>query len=152
MRLNHVSLTARDAKSLAAFYRNAFGCRERRPAKRLSGEMVSRGIGLPYSGIYAIWISISDNNGPFLEILEYDETIVRTKPAVNATGFAHLAFEVHDLVETVEKVLRYGGTKQGEIVNFGSDEDPVLIVYMRDPEGNILELEQQHKTAKSLRT
>ncbi|MEM9975610.1 MAG: hypothetical protein AAF771_15640 [Pseudomonadota bacterium] len=43
---------------------------------------------------------------------------------------------------TIDHVLRSGGALQGNPMNFGSDERPHWIVYMRDPEGNILELEQ----------
>ncbi|MEM6634494.1 MAG: VOC family protein [Pseudomonadota bacterium] len=142
MRLKHVSLTARDADRLAAFYRNTFGFVDRRPAKQLSGERVARGNGLANSCIYVIWLTLTDDSGPFLEIMEYSERIDRPKPAVNEPGFGHLAFAVPDLTETVQKVLKFGGTLQGEVTNFGTDEKPHLIVYVRDPEGNILELEQ----------
>ncbi len=108
----------------------------------MSGEIVSRGNGLPDSDIYAIWPNLDDDTGPFLEIMEYSETVDRPNPAVNEPGFGHLAFEVSNLPKSVENVLRFGGTLQGEITNFGTNEAPVLIVYVRDPEGNILELEQ----------
>ncbi|WP_341367879.1 VOC family protein [Yoonia sp. BS5-3] len=142
MRLKHVNLTARNADRLAAFYQNTFGFAERRPPKRLSGEAVSRGNGLLNSDIYAIWLNMDDDSGPFLEIMEYTDTVNRPKPAVNETGYGHLAFEVSNLSECVENVLRFGGSLQGEITNFGTSEIPLLIVYVRDPEGNILELEQ----------
>ncbi|MEL6585658.1 MAG: VOC family protein [Pseudomonadota bacterium] len=142
MRLTHVNLTARNADRLAAFYRNSFGFSERRPPKRLSGEAVSRGNGLPNSDIRVVWLNVNDGDGPSLEIMEYSETVNRPKPAVNEPGYGHLAFEVRNLTESVENVLRFGGTLQGEVTNFGTAEAPILIVYVRDPEGNILELEQ----------
>ncbi len=142
MRLKHVSLTARDADRLAAFYKHSFGLVERRPPKRLSGETVSRGNGLPGSGIYTIWLNLTDDTTPFLEIMEYSETIDRARPAVNEPGYGHLAFEVRNLTESVGAVLRFGGALQGDIANFGTDDAPYLIVYVRDPEGNLLELEQ----------
>lgn len=142
MRLKHVNLTARNADRLAAFCQNTFGFVERRPPRRLSGEAVSRGNGLPNSDIYAIWLNMNDDDGPFLEIMEYSETVNRPNPAVNEPGFGHLAFEVSKLSENVENVLRFGGSLQGEITNFGTTKAPLLIVYMRDPEGNIMELEQ----------
>lgn len=149
MRLSHVSLTARHADRLSAFYKGVFGFVDRRPPKRLSGEIVSRGNGLPNSNIYAIWLRFPGDTGPFLEIMEYDDApagrsfpVVHVAPAVNALGYGHLAFEVQDLNETLEKVLQLGGTLQGQVTNFGREDSPYLIVYMRDPEGNILELEQ----------
>ncbi len=142
MRLTHINLTARNADRLAAFYRGAFQFAERSPPKRLSGETVARGNGLPNSDIYVIWLSMTEDGDPFLEIMEYTQTVDRQRPSVNEPGFGHLAFEVCDLNETVQKVLQWGGSLQGEITNFGTAEKPVLIVYVRDPEGNIIELEQ----------
>lgn len=137
-----MNLTARNADRLAAFYKDTFGLTERRPPKRLSGEVVSRGNGLPNCDIYAIWLNFNGDTGSFLEIMQYHKTVHRPTPAVNEPGFAHLAFEVRDLAQSVEKLLRCGGSLQGEITNFGTDKAPLLVVYVRDPEGNILELEQ----------
>lgn len=145
MRLSHISLTARDAAALGGFYAEVFGYRERRPAKRLSGASVSRGNGLKDADIYSIWLALPDDPGPFLEILEYTPTLNRGRPEVNAPGFDHLAFVVNDLNRVLRDVLRCGGAMQGEVTNFGSAEAPVLIVYVRDPEGNLLELEDNHR-------
>ena len=157
MKLLHVSLTARNADQLSAFYKGVFGFVDRRTPKRLSGETVTRGNGLPGSEIYAIWLHLPSDSEPFLEILEYTKTAQRDIPAVNEPGFGHLAFEVRDLHQTVEHVLRFGGTLQGKVTNFGTEEQPHLIVYARDSEGNILELEQpsvaesDHRTASDRR-
>ncbi|SDF15246.1 Catechol 2,3-dioxygenase [Celeribacter baekdonensis] len=142
MRLLHVSLTARDAEALAKFYKQVFGFVDRRTPMRLFGENVSRGNGLPDSNIYSIWLNLPDDDGPFLEIMEFDEAIERHMPAVNEPGYAHIAFEVRDLQASTDEVLKCGGSLLGEVTNFGTHEHPHLIVYLRDPEGNILELEQ----------
>ncbi|MBL4784481.1 MAG: hypothetical protein JKY49_03540 [Cohaesibacteraceae bacterium] len=42
----------------------------------------------------------------------------------------------------MSKILEAGGSSIGEITNFGTTDNPFLIVYMRDCEGNVLELEQ----------
>ena len=143
MKLSHVSLTARDAVMLSTFYRDVLGFADRRPPRRLHGKIVSRGNGLPNSDIYSIWLDQHDQHGPFLEIMEYTDTVERGRPAVNEPGYAHLAFEVEDLQVIIGKVLRSGGSMQGEVTDFGTHQKPHLIVYMRDPEGNILELEQR---------
>lgn len=74
--------------------------------------------------------------------MEYSSTAKREVPAVNEPGFAHLAFEVSNLQASIDLVLRSGGSVQGEITNLGTKDRPHFIVYVRDPEGNILELEQ----------
>jgi len=142
MKVLHVSLTARNADRLSTFYKGVFGCTEKRPPKRLSGDLVACGNGLPDSHIYSIWLNFPGARDPFLEIMEFDTPIDRNVPAVNEPGFAHLAFEVRDLKASIEKVLMLGGSLQGQITNFGTVERPYLIIYVRDPEGNVLELEQ----------
>lgn len=142
MRLTHISLTARSADALSAFYREVFGFVDMCPPKRLSGELVSRGNGLPNSDICSVWLNLPNMTRPFLEIMEYSEAVSRRMPAVNEPGYGHLAFEVPDLSKSIENVLRSGGVLQGEVTNFGTQDRQHLIVYVRDVEGNILELEQ----------
>ncbi len=142
MTLSHVSLTARDALALSSFYQAVFDLVERRPPRRLAGEAVWRGNGLPGVEILVVWLEEPEQTGPFLEIMQYTTTVDRGSPAVNEPGFAHLAFEVADIHETLERVLRFGGCLQGQVTNFGTGQAPRLIVYVRDPEGNILELDQ----------
>jgi len=142
MKLVHVSVAARDADGLSAFYKTVFGYEDRRPPTTLSGEKVSRGNGLSDSRIYSIWLTLPDVEGPFLEMLEYKDTVDRPLPRVNEPGFGHLSFEVKDIETTLEEIIRAGGEQFGEITDFGTANNPFLIVYVRDPEGNILELEQ----------
>lgn len=142
MKLLHVSLTARDAETLSAFYKIVFGYVDRRPPTMLSGEKVSKGNGLPNSRFYSVWLCLPEEKGPFLEIIEYDNGPDRPEPRVNEPGFGHLAFEVKNVEAKLAEIINAGGTLQGEITNFGTKSNPHLIVYVRDPEGNILELEQ----------
>ena len=65
---------------------------------------------------------------------------------VNEPGFAHLSFETDDINAALAATIDAGGAPLGEVTDFGSDDSPFLIVYLRDPEGNILELEQPKKT------
>lgn len=142
MKLLHVSLTARHADALSAFYREAFGFITKREPRRLSGDIVARGNGLANGDIYQIWLEPPHASDVFLEIMQYEPMIDRDRPVVNAPGYGHLAFEVQNIQEVVKDVLRFGGSLQGKITNFGSEDRPYLIVYVRDPEGNIIELEQ----------
>ncbi|MEM1065573.1 MAG: glyoxalase/bleomycin resistance/dioxygenase family protein, partial [Pseudomonadota bacterium] len=120
----------------------AFGLLDRRRPKNLSGPTVSRGNGLPGVSILSIWLSFPQSAGPFLEIMEYSEWPERPWPAVNQPGYGHIALAVPNVRATIDHVLRSGGALQGSPTNFGSDERPHWIVYMRDPEGKFLELEQ----------
>jgi catechol 2,3-dioxygenase-like lactoylglutathione lyase family enzyme len=142
MRLKHVNLTARDAQALASFYTQTFEFAPGRPPQRLSGDSVARGNGLAGSDSLVIRLDLDDLGGPFLEIMEYTQTLDRPWPAVSQPGYGHLAFEVADLDQTVETVLRFCGSLQGEVTHLGPADAIVRVVYVRDPEGNILELEE----------
>ncbi|WP_420408513.1 VOC family protein [Hoeflea sp.] len=143
MRLAHINLVARDAKALAGFYMDVMKCELLRGPKVLSGEAVSRGNGLPNSEIHTIWLKFPDLERPFLEIHQHVITRHRDQPRVNEPGFGHLAFQLEDIGDTLSKIIGAGGNQIGEITNFGTSDKPCLIAYARDPEGNILELEQR---------
>ncbi|MEJ5219990.1 VOC family protein [Cognatishimia sp. D5M38] len=142
MKIRHISITARDAIALARFYVEVFGLEERRAAKRLSGELISRGNGLPNTEVLSIWLNAPDQSEPFLELMEYDEPLCRGEPAVNEPGFGHIAIRVSNIDDTIQAILKNGGSMQGEVVNLGTIENPIKLVYIRDLEGNILELEE----------
>ena len=79
---------------------------------------------------------------PTLEIFEYSEPAPGPKPAVNRPGLAHLAFSVPSVAEAQELVLAHGGTAVGEIVTLATANGAeVTWCYVRDPEGNIVELQ-----------
>lgn len=63
-------------------------------------------------------------------------------PVVNEPGFGHLAFAVDDVESGLAAVLAHGGSVVGGVstsvvVGVGT----LHVVYARDPEGNILELQ-----------
>lgn len=142
MRFAHVCLVARDADGLAEFYIRVFGCVDRRPRRTLSGDAVGRGIGLPDAEIRAIWLTLPGRDGPFLEIHQYRGAPDRPPPRVDEPGFGHIAFAVADIRAAMAAIVAAGGSAQGELTDLGRAGAPVLAVYMRDPEGNMLELEQ----------
>jgi hypothetical protein len=44
---------------------------------------------------------------------------------------------------TFDEVIEAGGTPLGQTTDLGTPEAPFLFVYLRDPEGNVVELEQR---------
>ena len=143
MKFGHVSIVARDTDRLADFYKEVFGCEETVKRRTMSGDLISRGNGVPNSEIYAAWLSLPGVDGPFLEIHQYKRLQDRPTPAVNQPGYGHMSFEVEDIRATFDAVIDAGGAPLGEIVELGTADAPCLCVYMRDPEGNVVELEQR---------
>ena len=136
-------MVARDTNRIAEFYKTVFGCDDIRPRKTLSGERISRGNGVPDSEIYCAWLSLPGVDEAFLEIHQHKNTIDRLTPLANEPGYGHLSFEVGDIQATFAAVIKAGGEPLGEVTDLGTTEAPCLVIYMRDPEGNIVELEQR---------
>ncbi len=83
-----------------------------------------------------------DKNHPTIEIFSYDQKEGDFTHRINTFGIAHLAFEVDNVSETLEKVLAKGGGIVGELVHAEyEDGRNATFVYATDIEGNILELQ-----------
>jgi catechol 2,3-dioxygenase-like lactoylglutathione lyase family enzyme len=84
-----------------------------------------------------------DDDGPTLEIFGYDQLMECELPAANQCGFAHIAFAVDDVDEALRAVIAAGGGAVGDIATTKVDGVGTLhVVYARDPEGNIVELQK----------
>ena len=149
MKLAHINLVARDAQKLATFYTTVFICEYLREPIMLSGENVSRGNGLPNSEIYSIWLKFPNLDAPFLEIHQHKIICSRRLPRVNEPGFGHLSFQMEDIGSVLSAIVETGGSQIGETTNLGTADKPFHIAYARDPEGNILELEQPSDFAET---
>ena len=81
-------------------------------------------------------------DGPTLELFRYAELADEVERVVNRPGFGHIAFSVANVREAHEEVLAHGGTALGEIVTLATATGArVTWCYVRDPEGNIIELQ-----------
>ncbi len=145
IRYLHTNIVARDVKVLADFYQKVFGCEISYPESTLTGDALARGTGVPDVEIRGIWLQMpgGGENGPILELFQYNNIQERPAPAPNQLGYAHLSFEVDDIEAVADAVLAAGGSYYGQIADFKSLEGGTLtFVYLSDPEGNIVELEQ----------
>jgi len=76
-----------------------------------------------------------------LQLRSGDRT--RALPSANECGFGHIAFAVENVDEALQAVIAAGGGAVGEVAT-GQVRGAGLIqlVYARDPEGNIVELQK----------
>src|SRR4030095_11143300 len=80
---------------------------------------------------------------PTLEIFSYGQLVEGKMPTANQCGFAHIAFAVDDVNQALQALIAAGGGAVGEIATTEVDSVGVLrVVYARDPEGNIIELQK----------
>jgi catechol 2,3-dioxygenase-like lactoylglutathione lyase family enzyme len=141
----HTNLTCRDWKRLVRFYCDVFGCVPTGPDRDYTGDWLDRLTSLRSAHLRGIHLLLPgyEGAGPTLEIFTYDNMAARNAPAVNEPGFGHIAFAVDDVDEVLAAVMAAGGSTVGDVVvtkvkGVGS----LRVVYARDPEGNIVELQK----------
>lgn len=142
-KFGHVNLIATDWRRLADFYQNVFGCVPVPPERDLQGEALERGTGIENARLKGIHLRLpgQGDNGPTLEIFSYELNDVLAPGLPNRTGYGHIAFIVPDVAAAKDAVLGAGGSDHGEIVTTQAGSRKVTWVYVRDPEGNLIELQ-----------
>ena len=89
------------------------------------------------------WLSLPGVEGPFLEIFQFRKFEECPPTPANLMGIRHISFDVDDLEAVFEAVIAAGGSEIGEVTQFDNGCDKFAYVFMRDPEGNILDLKQR---------
>ena len=140
----HTNLVARDWRRLARFYQDVFGCVPVPPERNLSGAEMEAGTGVPRAHLQGMHLRLpgAGAESPTLEIFTYSDLAGDPPRVANRPGFAHIAFAVDSVAGARDEVLSHGGTPVGEVVTVKvSATVQVTWCYVRDPEGNIIELQ-----------
>ena len=139
----HTNLIARDWRTLAAFYERLFGCVPVPPVRDLEGDALERGTGVPDARLQGVHLRLPGcgDTGPTLEIFTYSTSAERSPAAADRPGFGHIAFGVSDVAAARDEVLAAGGSGHGDIVSTQAGARTVTWAYVRDPEGNLIELQ-----------
>jgi predicted enzyme related to lactoylglutathione lyase len=151
-RFGHTNLIANDWRALAAFYQRVFGCEPVPPQRDLAGEWLERGTGVRDAHLEGMHLLLPGHgpDGPTLEIYSYAHVVGQETPVANRAGFTHIAFAVDDVRQAVSAVLEAGGSMVGEVVSLTVEgRGRIEFAYVRDPEGNIIELQRWFTTASS---
>lgn len=141
---SHTNLIANNWRALAKFYQDVFGCVPVPPERDFRGEKLDAGTGIPNAHLQGVHLRLPGygESGPTLELFQYDPMVQGVTASVNRPGYGHIAFSVEDVEIARRIVLEQGGSTVGEIVTLQTaDGRLVTWCYMRDPEGNILELQ-----------
>ena len=144
----HTNIIAKDWKRLAQFYIDVFECEPVYPERDLFGDWVDKLTKIPDVKIRGIHLRLPGyDNGPTLEIFEYSKILKRPDaPLINDQGFSHIAFHVSDVDETMNRLIARGGKKYGELIEKEIKGIGILkAIYARDPEGNIIEIQNWKK-------
>ena len=140
----HVNLVAQDWKQLAEFYQQVFDCVPVPPERDLSGRWLNASTGITDAHIRGIHLRLPGcgDDGPTLEVFQYDHHHQRDETAANRPGLGHIAFAVDDAEAARDAVIAAGGGTLGETVTVKiPGAGSITFVYATDPEGNIIELQ-----------
>jgi glyoxylase I family protein len=140
----HTNLIARDWRELAGFYVEVFGCEPVPPERDQQGPWLDAATGLNGAHLQGMHLRLPGGglDGPTLEIFSYEDTGARPPSMPNDTGYGHVAFAVDDVSKAVREIVDHGGTVLGQIAATTVEGVGDLeVIYVRDPEGNIIELQ-----------
>lgn len=140
----HTNIVSINWKGLADFYIKVFDCIPILPERNLSGIWLEKGIGVKQASLSGIHLKLPGygKNGPTLEIFQYNQMLEKEESVANRKGFGHIAFHVDDVSSLVKRAISCGGNAIGEIIVTKIKEKGILtFAYLKDPEGNIIEIQ-----------
>jgi catechol 2,3-dioxygenase-like lactoylglutathione lyase family enzyme len=145
--VHHVGLVARNLERLAAFYRDAIGFVEVAAMEWSRGSPeVDQIVGVEDSAARLVMMRLG---GVMLELFEYSSPTIEGSAADRQPyhrGYAHLCLDVTDIDAEYERLRAMGMTAHAPppapVLGM-----PMRAIYMRDPEGNIVELQEIHDRA-----
>ena len=149
-RYAHTNIVARDWRRLARFYQELFGCQPVGPQRKSNAPWVEALTGVPEAAIEGIHLRLPGygDNGPTLEIFQYNLPNDRGPATIHQPGFAHIAFVVDNVQQARLQALAAGAQDVGEVVTTQIERAGTITVhYMTDPEGNIFELQHWYEPA-----
>ena len=143
MKYIHTNIIAKDWKKLSDFYIKVFHCKPVPPERNFKGDWLGKCTGVINASLKVMHLLLPgfDENGPTLEIFQYQENEYKPNPVANREGFGHIAFYVDDVEAVLEEMISSGGTTLGEVIRKEFGKGTLICVYAKDPEGNIIELQ-----------
>jgi catechol 2,3-dioxygenase-like lactoylglutathione lyase family enzyme len=135
--IDHMSFTVSDLEATNAFFAKLGFEPSRRYVS--SGPAADEGTGTDNADVDISWLS-HPQGGPKLELLRYQNEPTGKAVHNSQVGAAHLCLRVDDVNA---EYLRLGSEEVTFVSAPHADEFGVVWVYMRDPDGNVVELIQE---------
>lgn len=148
-RYTHTNLIVHDLEGMLDFYETVLHCRRIGQKRDHSAPWIAAMTGVAGAHIVGEHLLLPGwgDNLPTLEVFTYKQALEILPHEINRPGFAHLSFEVDDVAETLALAIAHGGSQLGELVKAPyPNGKEATFVYLRDPEGNILELQSWRNT------
>jgi catechol 2,3-dioxygenase-like lactoylglutathione lyase family enzyme len=144
-RIHHVGITTADADRSLRFYRDLLGMRVLADS-RLTSASVATLLGVDELELRIVDLDTGD--GRIVELLEYAKPAgVHADYTSRDPGTAHVAFGVDDLDAIAAGIAAAGGAVISRHAVTAGDTEGIFagvrLLYVRDPDGMILELVQR---------
>jgi catechol 2,3-dioxygenase-like lactoylglutathione lyase family enzyme len=147
IRYAHTNLIANDWRRMVDFYCQVFGCEKVGSERDHRGPLFEALTAMPEANAKGCHLRLPGHgdHAPTLEIFQYLAQEPSLPSSLIRPGFAHLAFEVPDVEAKRAEVIAHGGRDLGELVTLDiPGAGRLTLIYMCDPEGNIVELQRWH--------
>ena len=143
-RFRHVAIVASDLDVMLEFYTSVLGFRERSRYESASDDF-RRGVGLPHVVAEVVHLGMVDSPVE-IEMFQFDDTLAACadRARANLPGYRHIAFVVEDLGAACAQLRDLGVQFFSNPITLGASGSVagIQFVYFKDPEGNIVELNQ----------
>jgi catechol 2,3-dioxygenase-like lactoylglutathione lyase family enzyme len=136
-----------DWKALQDFYVKVFGCEPISSERDHKGPAFEALTAIPGGSFRGRHLRLPGHGdrGPTLEIFQSNQKETDEPRRLTRPGFGHIAFEVPDVAAKRAEILQWGGNDIGKLVTLDiPGAGKLTLIYMTDPEGNIVELQRWH--------
>lgn len=142
--LNHIAVTVTDTQRSLDFYVGKLGLVQVEQ-HHLPTSSIDTVFGLTGASGTSTRLQVPGQPEILIDIMELAGAAEGTSvQPLGALGSTHMAFTVDDLAATVAELAAQGVPFVSEPVTFTLTEGSVTVVFLRDPDGNHIELEQVH--------
>jgi catechol 2,3-dioxygenase-like lactoylglutathione lyase family enzyme len=140
LHFSHTGICVSDIERSTAFYRDVLGFTQHH-GMHLEGEPTATLVRIPDVALDVVYL---ERDGTVIELLGFPE-LVESRDALprelNRKGLTHLSFNVSDMQDLLSRIEDGGGSVMSE-TQLGSFGDPVVAIFVTDPDGTLIELVQ----------
>jgi glyoxylase I family protein len=138
--LDHIAITVSNVEKSLPFYVDLLGFEEV-GTHRLEGETISTMTGKPGVVMKVVRLRTPDDSKVLLDLQEY---VTPKETSSNArlgmANHSHFAFKVKGILAIYNRLKQKGAQFVSAPVSFGVEHGEVRVVFLKDPDGSILEL------------
>ena len=143
-RFRHVALIVKDMNTILDFYTTVFGCMIKRDFE-IDSEEFQKGIGIENGSARCVHL-ILPNSDVEIELFQFYHPvpIAVSKQQINDLGIRHFSLIIDNMDEAICELKLKGVELHSEPIRFEKPKEikGFCFVYIKDPEGNIIELNE----------